>query len=324
MPAGALDRHAVLACDDRHAHLTQLGGDGLQVARDDVVYLHLTARCRGRYHVGAGLDLVWDDGVGTAVQAVGAVYLDRVRARAAHVGAHGVEEVRKVDDVRLLRRVLDDRPAAGHGGREDDVHRRADGDLVEIYPRAVELAVYGLGIDEAPRDLHVRAEGGHALYVLVDGPDAEIAASRHRGLGRAETAQHSADKVVGCAYLAHQVIGGIGIPHVGAVYLHRVAVYHAYLSAEVLEYRHEHVRVAYLRNIFKPAYAVHHKGGRDYGHGGVLSAADLHLSVQGLAAFNDILFQTIHLPKPWGKRPALFCPVLRPARRYILSAWTPY
>ena len=226
--------------------------------------------------------------------------------------------------MRLLRRVLDDRPAPGHGGREDDVHRGADGDLVEVYPRAVELAVYGLGIDEAPCDLHVRAEGGHALYVLVYGPDAEIAAAGHRRLGRAEAAQHRADKVVGRAYLAHQVIGGIGIPHVGAVDLHRVAVYHAYLSAEVLEYRHEHVRVAYLRNVLKPAHAVHHQGGGDYGNCGVLSAADLPLAVKGLAAFNDILFQIFHLPKPWGKRPALFCPGRETARRYILSAWTPY
>ena len=226
--------------------------------------------------------------------------------------------------MRLLGGVLDNGPASGHAGGEDDVHRRAHAYLVKVYLGAVELAVGSPGIDKAAGDLHVGSQGGHALYVLVYGPDAEIAAAGHRRLGRAEAAQHGAYEIVGRAYLAHQVIGGIGIPHVGAVDLHRVAVYHAYLSAEVLEYRHEHVRVAYLRNVLKPAHAVHHQGGGDYGNGGVLRAADLHLAVKGLAAFNDILFQIFHLPKPWGKRPALFCPGRETARRYILSAWTPY
>ena len=42
--------------------------------------------------------------------------------------------------------------------------------LVQVYLGAVELAVGSPGIDKAAGDLHVGAQGGHALYVLVYGP----------------------------------------------------------------------------------------------------------------------------------------------------------
>src|SRR5699024_3066510 len=140
-PASALHRDAVLARDDGHAHLAQLCGNRLQVARDDVVYLGLPARGGCRDHIGACLYLVGAYRIGASVTAVRAVYLQGLRAGAAHVGAHGVQQVRQIDDVRLLRGVFDDRPPPDHGGGQDDMHRRADGDLVKVYARAVERAV---------------------------------------------------------------------------------------------------------------------------------------------------------------------------------------
>ena len=286
-----LTHDGVLVGDDGDAHLAQLGGDALQVARDDVLYAHLAAGGGAGDHIGPGLYLVGDNRVAAAVEGVRAVDLDGVRAGAAHVRAHGVEEVREVDDVRLLGGGLDYGAAAGHAGREDDVHRRADADLVEVNLGAVELAVGGLGVDKAAGDLHVGAQGGHALDVLVYGPDAEVAAAGHGGLGRAEAAEHGAYEVIARAYLAHEVVGRVRIAHVGAVYLHRVAVHQADLRAQMLEYGHEHVRVAYLRDILQPADAVHHERGGDYGHGGVLRAADLNLAVEGLAAVDYVFFQ---------------------------------
>ena len=132
----------------------------------------------------------------------------------------------------------------------------------------------------------------------------KVAAAGHGGLGRAEAAQHRADEVIGCAYPAHEVIGSVGVPDVGAVYFHRVAVHHAYLRAEVLKYRHEHVRVAYLRDVLKPAHAGDHKRGGNNGDGGVLRAADVYLAVERLAAIDNVFFQYIHLPKPWRMEPA--------------------
>ena len=123
------------------------------------------------------------------------------------------------------------------------------------------------------------------------GPDAEIAAAGHRRLGRAEAAQHGAYEIVGRAYLAHQVIGRVSIAHVRAVYVHGARVHNADLRTQMLEYRHEHIRVADLRDILQTAHPVHHERGGDYGHGRVFRAADLNLTVERLSAVNYVFFQ---------------------------------
>ena len=88
---------------------------------------------------------------------------DRIRTGAANVRTHGVEEVGKVDDVRLARRVLDHGAAARKRRRDDDVHRRADRDLIQIYLCPAQAAVRRVGIDKAVFHLDVRAHRGHAL-----------------------------------------------------------------------------------------------------------------------------------------------------------------
>lgn len=88
---------------------------------------------RGRGHVGARPP-IWsgNDGIRAAAEALHAAHLDDVGARAGDLRAHRVQEVREIDDMRLLRAVFNDgHPAAQHR-REQNVHRRADGDDVEI------------------------------------------------------------------------------------------------------------------------------------------------------------------------------------------------
>ena len=47
-----------------------------------------------------------------------------------------------------------------------------------------------------------------------------------------------------------------------------------------------------VRDILEAADAVHHERGGDNGHGGVLSAADLDLAVQGVAPVDNVFFQS--------------------------------
>ena len=70
-----------------------------------------------------------------------AAHLDHVGARAGDLRTHGVQEVREVDDVRLLGAVFDDRHAAAQNCRKQDVHRRADGDDIEIDMAAAQRCV---------------------------------------------------------------------------------------------------------------------------------------------------------------------------------------
>ena len=239
-----------------------------------------------------------------------AVDLDGIRTGAAHVRAHGVEEVRQIDDVRLARRVFDDRASFGEHGGDHNVHRCADGDLIEIYARAAQPSAGDVRGDEIG-NIDLRAEGVHALDVLVDRPDAEVAAARHRRAGHAEPAEHRADKIIRRADLAHTVIVRAHPCGVRRVDLHGGTVDPFDPCAERFKNEQQRLGVADLGKVFDAAFAVYHERRRNDGYRRILRAADLHFAVQAVAASDSISF---HVLTPPDAHPGLLSPF---AHRYM-------
>ena len=130
----------------------------------------------------------------------------------------------------LFGGVFDGGDTVGQGGGHHDVHGRAHGDNVQIDRRAGEAAILGGGVDEAALHGHLRAHGGEALDVLVDGADAEVAAAGHGHGGLTEAAQQRAQQVIAGADTAGQVVGRAGAVDGVAVDLDGVAVQHTYAS----------------------------------------------------------------------------------------------
>ena len=201
----AHDAYGLIVLIDRVAHLEQLRGDRLQVLRDDVLDQDVTTGCGGGTHEGACLDLVRDDGIGRAMQATDATDADRIGTSALDVGAHRVQEVRDIDDVRLLRHVLDDGSALCEDGSQHDVDGRADGYDVEVDVGGVK-SFGGSGLYTAVPDLYLRTEGPEALDVLVDRTGTDRTAARKRNIRHVMLAQQCADKVVGCPDLPDVLI----------------------------------------------------------------------------------------------------------------------
>ena len=232
---GGFDADGVVILRDVRADLAQLGGDAVEVLRDDVFDQHVAADCGGSGHIRARLDLVGDDGIAAAVQRLDAAHLDDVGARAGDLRAHGVQEVREVDDVRLLGAVFDDRHAAAQNCRKQDVHRRADGDDIKIDVAAAQPALRGVGADIAAGLLDHGAHGLEALDVLVDGADAEVAAARHGDMGMAEAAKLCADEIIRRADTADKLDGRGRVAGAGAVDLERVAAVAPDLRAHIAQ-----------------------------------------------------------------------------------------
>ena len=256
--------------------------------RDNTTHQHLAARRGDGGHVGACLDLVGDDGIGTAVERLHAVYADRIGTGAADVGAHEVQEVCQVDDVRLLRRVFDDGGALGQRRRHHDVHRRAHGDDVEVDVRALHVSALGVG-DDIVALAHGGAHGGEALDVLVDGTHAaEVAAAGHRDLGAAEAPQQGADQIIGGAQLVRQILRDMCGVDVPTIDLHVRGIEKAHVCAETFQNFQKHRHVRDLGDVFDAHNAVHQQRGGNDGDRCVFGAADVHLAVQRTAASNDI------------------------------------
>ena len=229
------------------------------------------------------------------MQTLNSVDLDGVGASAADIRAHGVKEVCKVDYMRLSRRIFNYCSAAGHGCRENDIHRCADGYLIKIYLRAVQLAALRLGIHKAVADIDLRAKGVHALYMLVDRTDAEVASAGHSCLRAAESAEHRTDEVIRCADFAHQLKGSVAEANITAVYFYSAGADHSDLGAELSQYCKEHIGIADLRHILYAADPVYHQRCRDYCDRSILCSAYIDLALKRFPAVNDVLFHMLHL-----------------------------
>ena len=214
-------------------HLAQLRGDAVEVLRNDVIDRHIAAHGSRRSHIGSGLDLVGNDRVIAALQLANAANLNDIGSRAGYLRAHSVQEVRKVNDMRLLRAVFDDRHAAAKNGSKQNVHRRADGNNVKVHMAALEAAIGRICADIAAQLLDARAHRLKALDVLVDGTHAEIAAAGHGDARVAKASELCADEIVGSADAAHKIDGCRSVAHVRAVDLERVPAEAADVRAHI-------------------------------------------------------------------------------------------
>ena len=106
-----------------------------------------------------------------------------------------------------------------------------------------------------------------------------------------ETAQQSADEIVGSPELPGKLIRGPSGVDVTAVDLHRVSVQHPDAGPQLLQNGEQQRHVADLGDVFNAADAVHQNGGGNNGNGGVLRTADLHLAEQRLASVYDVFCQ---------------------------------
>ena len=287
--AGDPDGVALLL--DLNAHLHQLGGDAVHVLGDDVADEDTAAGGSHGGHISARLDLVGDDGIGAAVEGFHAVDLDDVGAGAHDVGAHRVEEVGHVHDMRFLGGVLDDGQAVGQDAGQDGVDGGAHGDLIHIDGGPGEPLLRGLGINKPALKVDVSAQRFEALQVQVDGTHTQVTATGHGDLRLAKSTQQSADEVIGGAHPPCQFVGDAAAANVTAVNFKCVLIDGTDIGTQLLEDLHDYGDVADLRNIFNTAAAIHQEGGGDDGHSSVLCAADLNFAEQGMSAVNYILLQ---------------------------------
>ena len=267
------------------------------MTRNDVLHQNRTAAGSSRRHEGARLDLVRNDGVAAAVQALHAADLDHVRARALDVCAERVQEVRQIDDMRLLCAVLHDGLALCQNRCEHDVHGRADGDNVEINMCAVQAVLGRLDPDvTALGQSDLGAERLEALDVLVDRTNAaEVAAAWHCYLGKAVLAEQHAEQIVGGAQLALELVR-LERRILGVLDLHSRGIDQTDLCAELAHDLHLERHVDDLRHVFDADRAIREQSRRYDGHCCILRARNRYFTVQRLAAVDYIFGQSQPTP----------------------------
>ena len=111
------------------------------------------------------------------MQIVFAVDLDDICACASDISAHRVEEIRNINDVRLLGCILDNCLSLSPYSRKHSVHRSAYSNEIEIDLVAYQLV--SLDMVCAPLYLVGSAQSFESFQVLVDRSVTERTSARH-------------------------------------------------------------------------------------------------------------------------------------------------
>ncbi len=141
---------------------------GLCVTADD-----LTAGNSRGYQEGPGFDTVGQNAIHTATQAFNAFDGDTVGTLAGDLRPQGIQEVRRVHDLRLARGVLDDGGAFCQRSRRHDGDSGANAHLIHHDMRALQATING-GFDVALFQFDFSAQ-------LLEAKDMQIDRTRTNG-----------------------------------------------------------------------------------------------------------------------------------------------
>jgi hypothetical protein len=277
---------------DRRARLAQLEQHGVEVIGPRALHAHSPTGDCARHQVGTGLDPVRQNVVARAAQALDTLDHDLVGPGAADLRAHRDQEVGEIDDLRLARRVLDDRLAFGERRGHQQVLGAGDGDGLEHQARA-DQAVRAR-TDVAVLDLDVRAHRLQSRDVDVHGPRADRAAAGQRHVGAAEARQQRAQHDDRGAHRAHQLVGRDGLADRRCVDLdpHAVVDRHAHAhAAEQLDHGRDVVQV---RHVADGHDALCEERSGENRQRGVLGARDAHVALERRASVD---LQLVHGPR---------------------------
>ncbi len=164
------------------------------MARNKISDGDVSARDRGGNHERARFDLIGDNGIGASVETLDSADPDNIGSGALDVRSHAVKEVRHINDVGLLRAVLENGLALCKNRCEHNIDRRAYRDKIkeDMVPRKL----LRLGIYHTEADVHIRSQSPEALRMLLDRPASDIASARKGNLRTSALTQKRTDKII--------------------------------------------------------------------------------------------------------------------------------
>ena len=139
------------------------------------------------------------------MQLLHALNADRIGACTADFGAHLVQIVRQIDNLRLLGNVLQNGRAFGQRRSHHNILRCANARKIKINARALQ-AFRSTRFDITMALLDIHAQSLKALQMNINRTCADSAAARHRNTCLANTRQQRSHNEEGCTHRAHQLI----------------------------------------------------------------------------------------------------------------------
>ena len=260
---------------------------------DGVLDEYIAACHRCRDHIGPRLDTVRNDRIVRRTKAWYTVNFDAVGPRAANLRPHHIKEVRKIHNLRLKRRILQNRLPFGTGCRHHDVLRRADAWEIEINQCTLQ-SMRCARMDRPLRDLNLGTQSLKALEMQIDGTRPDRAASGQRDLRPSFAREERPHDEKGGTHLSDKLIRSTDGRNLRRVDMQTVVCRLIFCAnPKRLKDCTDRIDIFERRYILEHSYtAAAEQGRRDDRQHRILRPADLHASAQRIPPMNDQLFHS--------------------------------
>ena len=114
------------------AHFFNLSNEAFNMFKNDIIDADPLASCHGSRNIGPGFNSVRNDGVGTAMQMLHALYPDDASTGTANLSPHLVKQVNDINNFWFARGILNNGLALGLNGRQDTVDGCPNTDHVHV------------------------------------------------------------------------------------------------------------------------------------------------------------------------------------------------
>jgi hypothetical protein len=271
-----------------HARLHQNVERRLQQFRARVFQQHVAAGHGDRHGIGAGLDAVGQHAVARAIELGHALDDDPRAASARDLGAHLVEAISDVGDLRFARGILDHGGASREGSRHQRGMSAADRHLGK-FDLAAPQSFLGAGDDVSAIDLDLGAEIFERHDQKIDRARTDGAAAGHRHLRLAHARDQRRDHPEARAHARDQFIGRRGVDDVGGGNVQRLPVVlgftgplaaHHDIDAVIAEDALKLADIGEARDIVENERLIGEQARDHQRQGGVLGARDRDGSVE--------------------------------------------
>ena len=131
-PVGLHENRIVIIILNGHADLLDLRQNRTNMVGENVTNLHGTARHRRSHNESGGFNAIGNNRMTRTMQFFDPFHQDGRGSRAAHFGAHFIQEIRQIRDLRLLGGILNHCFTFRHGRRHHDILRRTNRGKIQV------------------------------------------------------------------------------------------------------------------------------------------------------------------------------------------------
>ena len=206
---------------------------------------------------------------------------DNICTGALDLGTHTVQEVRKVNDMRLFGRVVDEGLALRFHSCQHNVHRGADGNHIEENVAACERA---FSCQHAADFFRFRADGTETLQVLVHRTGADLTAAGGGNPCFAAASQQGAQQVIACTQTLGVAVGDLHAFGRPGIHMHAAPGFIIHFCAQLCQDIRQGMDIFNIGKIFDGAGLIAQQCSRNNCNGGVFAAADPDLTFQCVSA----------------------------------------